>query len=166
MPHDGHAHDASDHGHAHVHGPNCAKSTLALAEAQCEERGARLTPLRRRVLEAIAAAGGPIGAYAVMDALADADGHRPAPITVYRALDFLIANALVHRLASLNAYLACNHSHGAGETVVFFICEACERAEEASDAAVTGTIAAAASRAGFRPRHPVLEITGRCAACA
>lgn len=144
---------------------NCVKSTLALAEAVCAESGARLTPIRRRVLELVAEAQAPVGAYWLIDQLFDKDGSRPAPITVYRALDFLMERSLVHRIASKNAYLACNHSHHSGETVVFLICERCGVVTELTDPRVGSTIADAAKGANFTPRQPVLEIGGTCAAC-
>lgn len=151
--------------HTHDHG-NCSKSTLLLAEAACEERGARLTPIRRRVLRAVADAHQAIGAYEIIDVLAAEDGTRPAPITVYRALDFLMEQGFVHRLASKNAYLACDHSHEVGDNVVFLICEACGSVEELGDRHVSEALSAAASAVGFRVRQPVLEISGRCARCA
>lgn len=157
MPHVGH-----DPTHSHA---NCAKSTLALAEAHCAEHGARLTPTRRRVLEIIAEAQRPIGAYDIIDALAR-EGPRPAPVTVYRALDFLMAQALVHRLASRNAYLACNHSHGAADPVVFLICDTCGEVQEMSDRPFTAALATATAAAGFSVRSPVLELAGACAGCA
>jgi Fur family zinc uptake transcriptional regulator len=154
MPHDGHDHSP------------CAKSALALAEATCAENGSRLTPQRRRVLEAIATARTPVGAYDLIDRLADADGSRPAPITVYRALDFLMAEGLVHRIASKNAYLACNHSHDADAAVVFLLCDACGNVREVSDPAVAKSLSAAAKSVGFAASRSVLEMTGTCAACA
>jgi Fur family zinc uptake transcriptional regulator len=143
---------------------NCAKSTLALAEAACAESGARLTRIRRRVLEVVAEAKTPIGAYDIIDELAK-DGTRPAPITVYRALDFLMDHAFVHRIASKNAYLACNHSHGSGAMVVFLICETCGSANEISDGRIAVALATAAKASGFSVRAPVLELSGVCAEC-
>jgi Fur family zinc uptake transcriptional regulator len=151
--------------HDHAHDAPCAKAALALAEATCAEHGSRLTPQRRRVLEIVAEARAPVGAYDIIEKLADA-GSRPAPITVYRALDFLMAEGLVHRIASRNAYLACNHSHDLGDAVVFLICDGCGTVSEVSDDAVAGGLARAAARVGFAPGRAVLELSGRCAGCA
>jgi Fur family zinc uptake transcriptional regulator len=151
--------------HDHAHDAPCAKSALALAEATCAENGSRLTPQRRRVLEIVAAARAPVGAYDVIDQLAKT-GARPAPITVYRALDFLMAEGLVHRIASRNAYLACNHSHDSGETVVFLLCDGCGGVSEVSDDGVASGLRRAAARVGFAPSRAVLELSGRCAGCA
>ena len=83
-----------------------AQQALARAEALCQQRGARLTDLRRRVLEIIWSSATPLGAYTILDVLRD-DGRQGAPPTVYRALDFLLAQGLIHRLASLNVFTGC-----------------------------------------------------------
>ena len=86
-----------------------APQTRSPTPRRFARRGAqRLTPIRRKVLEALAASHKPLGAYDIMDAVG---GPRPAPITVYRALEFLIALGLVHRIASRNAFLACVNNH-------------------------------------------------------
>ena len=66
--------------------------------------------MRRRVLEALLASHQPLGAYELIDRLA-VRGARPAPITIYRALDFLREQGLVHRIESRNAFIACVHNH-------------------------------------------------------
>ena len=81
----------------------------------CAARAQRLTPMRRQVLEALLASHKPLGAYEIIERLADK--RRPAPITVYRALDFLRDNGLVHRIESRNAFVACVHNH-AGDDLV------------------------------------------------
>src|SRR5206468_3805443 len=108
-------------GHDH---DRCSTDAMAVAEERCGERGQRLTPIRRDVLAALLVSHRPLGAYEIMDRLAP-EGPRPAPITVYRALDFLRENGLVHRIESRNAFVACVHSHADGELVVFFLCERC-----------------------------------------
>ncbi len=148
-----------EHDHA-----RCAADALAEAEAVCAGRGARLTPIRRRVLEVLLAGHQPVGAYEIMDRLAN-EGSRPAPITIYRALDFLLEHGLVHRLTSRNAFMACIHNHAANDNVVFLICEACGAVGESSSQAVTRTINEAAAAAGFQPKVPVIEVSGLCAHC-
>jgi Fur family zinc uptake transcriptional regulator len=137
---------------------------MAAAEAWCLARGQRLTPMRRRVLATLLASHKPLGAYEIIDRLAP-KGPRPAPITAYRALEFLRQNALVHRIESRNAFVACVHKHAAGELVVFLICELCGDVGEASSAEVTSTLVAAARAAGFTPKSPVIEISGVCTHC-
>lgn len=142
----------------------CSADAMAHAETLCAERGQRLTPTRRLVLEALAASHRPLGAYEIIDRLAE-KGPRPAPITVYRALDFLVENGLVHRIESRNAFVACINSHDSGAMVVFLICEACGAVGEAPSVAVADTLTAAARSAGFTPKTPVVEITGICSHC-
>jgi Fur family zinc uptake transcriptional regulator len=150
---------APDHDHA-----RCAADAIGYAEALCAERGQRLTPMRRQVLEVLVTSHNPLGAYDIMDRLAGT-GPRPAPITVYRALDFLMENGLVHRLASRNAFLACIHNHDSGALVAFLICERCGAVGEAPASAVGDSIAAAAKSAAFVPKMSVIEITGICSHC-
>jgi Fur family zinc uptake transcriptional regulator len=148
-------------GHDHT---RCTSDALAHAEARCAARAQRLTPMRRQVLEVLATSHQPLGAYEIMDRLATA-GPRPAPITVYRALDFLMEQDLVHRIESRNAFLACVRPHESGAPVVFLICERCGAVGEAASAAVGQSLSAAAKQAGFTPKSPVVEITGICAHC-
>jgi Fur family zinc uptake transcriptional regulator len=147
----------------HDHG-RCTSDAIAHAEAICTARAQRLTPLRRHVLEALLASHQPLGAYELIDRLAAA-GARPAPITIYRALDFLREQGLVHRIESRNAFIACVHNHESGDPVVFLICERCGAVGEAASAAVADTIKRASRAAGFTPKTPVIEISGICAHC-
>jgi Fur family zinc uptake transcriptional regulator len=142
----------------------CASAAIAHAETLCAARAQRLTPIRRRVLEALLASHQPLGAYELIDRLA-VRGDRPAPITIYRALDFLREQGLVHRIESRNAFIACVHDHDGGDPVVFLICERCGAVGEAASAAVADTIKTASRAAGFTPKTPVIEISGTCAHC-
>jgi Fur family zinc uptake transcriptional regulator len=145
------------HNHA-----RCAAETIAHAEKVCAAGAQRLTPIRRKVLQALAASHKPLGAYDIMGAVT---GPRPAPITIYRALEFLIALGLVHRIASRNAFLACVNNHRTGALVAFLICEGCGAVGEAPGAAVSQSLTTAARSAGFTPKMSVVEITGLCAHC-
>jgi Fur family transcriptional regulator, zinc uptake regulator len=150
---------APDHDHN-----RCSTDAMAVAEALCRERGQRLTPIRRSVLATLLASHKPLGAYEIIDRLAP-KGPRPAPITAYRALEFLRENGLVHRIESRNAFIACVHNHAAGELVAFLICERCGAVGEASSAEVTTTLTTAARAAGFTPKSPIIEISGICTHC-
>jgi Fur family zinc uptake transcriptional regulator len=169
----GHALSKKSHSHAvfptpgHDH-DRCASDGIAHAEAICAAGKERLTPIRRRVLEALLASHAPLGAYELIDRLAAdgaKEGGRPAPITIYRALDFLRDQGLVHRIESRNAFIACVHNHASGDPVVFLICEKCGAVGEAASAAVAETIKTASRAAGFTPKTPVIEISGTCAHC-
>lgn len=130
-----------------------------------EKAAKDLTPARRAALDVLTKANRPVGAYEMIDLLVDAKGKRPAPISVYRALAYLLDHGLAHRLASKNAFVVCGHSHGAEEPVIFLICEQCGEVTEATSTALTGELAALAAKSGFRPRTRVVEIAGRCERC-
>ena len=130
----------------------------------CERRAQKFTPIRRQVLQALLSSHRPLGAYEVIDELAKSM-PRPAPITVYRALEFLMDNGLVHRIESRNAYLACAHDHDAAAMVAFLICEKCGSVGEIPAAPVAQSLNAAARSSGFVPKLSVVEITGTCAHC-
>lgn len=151
------------HDPAHDHS-RCAADALAHAEDVCSKRGQKLTPVRRRVLEALLSSHRPLGAYDVIEHLAR-HVARPAPITVYRALDFLIENGLVHRIESRNAFLACAHNHESSATVAFLICERCGSVGEIAAPAVTQPLLDEARATGFSPRMTVVEMTGVCGNC-
>ena len=147
-------------GHDHK---SCAETALAAASAICTKRGARLTPLRRRVLELIWRGHAPVGAYDLLRALAKTQPGA-APPTVYRALDFLLAHGLVHRIESLNAFVGCAHpqqAHG-GQ---FLICADCGAAAVVHDPRVDAAIGRRAAELGFAVRHKTVEVQGLCAPC-
>jgi Fur family zinc uptake transcriptional regulator len=149
----------SPHDHRH-----CVKDALAAAEQICDASGARLTPLRRRVLELVWASHQPLGAYELLNRLTE-EGHKPAPPTVYRALEFLLEQKLVHRIASRNAFIGCSHP-GATHAGYFLLCEACGNAEEIADSRALGrAVSGAAQQADFEVRSQTLELTGLCRRC-
>lgn len=147
-------------GHDHAH---CVDTALAAADALCAERGVRLTPLRRRVLELVWQSHRPVKAYDLLDQLRGAS-QRAAPPTVYRALEFLLHEGLIHRLESLNAFVGCGdprHAH-AGQ---FLICRRCQAVAELSDPEITRLIAERADALGFRLGAQTIELDGVCPAC-
>ena len=150
---------ARDHDHSH-----CSAEALRRAEEHCRARGQKLTPTRLQVLEVLLSSHKPLGAYEIIDRAAR-DGGRHAPITVYRALDFLIENGLAHRIESRNAFIGCVHRHAADDLVVFLICERCGEVGEAPSQVVADSLKEATRSAGFVPKAPVIEITGICANC-
>jgi len=138
-------------------------NALAQAEALCQQRGVRLTDLRRRVLEIIWSHPKPMGAYAILDVLRD-DGRQGAPPTVYRALDFLLEQGLIHRLASLNVFTGCcqpDSRHG-GQ---FLICQDCGQVNEINSLAVEDLLRTEAAAHQFAVLKPMVEVLGRCPDC-
>ena len=162
--HASHAHGEGPCRHAEDHARHAAEA-LARAERICRERGLRLTPIRRQALEALHADHRPVGAYDLADRISPAGGRRLAPISIYRALDFLVEQGFVHRLSSKNAYIACLHGHGANEVVAFLICESCGGVDEDSSPAMKKAVAAIAENRQFSPSHQMVEIVGRCEHC-
>lgn len=142
---------------------SCQSRALTQAEKFCRERGLRLTELRRRVLELVWASHQPVGAYALLEALVD-EGRKAAPPTVYRSLDFLLQHGLIHRIASLNAYVGCTHP-GDQHEAQFFICDGCGQAAEIGDPSIKSAIARDAKRLGFQIASQTIEVTGTCARC-
>ena len=147
----------------HDHG-RCTADAIEHAENVCKVRAQKLTPIRRQVLQALLSSHRPLGAYEVIDELAKSM-PRPAPITVYRALEFLMENGLVHRIESRNAFLACAHDHDEAAMVAFLICERCGLVGEVPAAPVAQSLTASARSTGFTPRMSIVEITGVCAHC-
>lgn len=124
-----------------------------------------LTRNQSLVFKTLADADGPLSAYTVLDRLRD-DGFR-APLQVYRALDRLRELDLVHRLESLNAFVACAHPDGhAHELTAFAICDECGRVDEFSDAVVEERLGAWAQAHDFHAARTTIEMRGACAACA
>ena len=149
---------SEEHDHRH-----CVATALQDARAVCAERGARLTPMRQRVLEIIWQSHRPLGAYAILEVLSG-EGHSPAPPTVYRALEFLLTHGLVHRLSSLNAFIGCTRpGHpGAGQ---FLLCTSCGTAVELNDTRIERAIERSAEAEGFTSQVHTVEISGLCPHC-
>ena len=147
--------------HDHSH---CVHHALSEADALCLKQGLRLTALRRRVLELVWQSHKPLGAYDILAVLSEQDGRRAAPPTVYRALDFLLDNNLVHRIASLNAFIGCNHPEHAHQGQ-FLICRTCHVAVELEHKTISNAIVESALGVGFVVEGQTVEVVGLCAAC-
>jgi Fur family zinc uptake transcriptional regulator len=151
------------------------EASLDRAAALCARRGAQLTALRRQVLRLVIGADQPVGAYALLDRLRESRAGA-APPTVYRALDFLVEQGLIHKVERLNAFIGCidaldhpadcdcgaahDHPHQ------FLICRRCGSTTEISDPGVALALSGAARAAGFTPARATVEIEGICATCA
>lgn len=149
--------------HDHNHGP-CETALLDRATRLFETKGMKLTDLRRRVLEEIAASHQALGAYDILERLST-KGPRLAPISVYRAIDALHGVGLVHRLESRNAFFACHAGHEPERDQVFLACERCGRVAEMPGDRVFSALAEVVETADFEVRRTVTEVTGTCATC-
>ncbi len=152
-------HNAATHDHS-----ACIEQAIATAERVCRNRGARLTPLRRRVLQLVWGSHRPVLAYDLLEMLRT-ERRRAAPPTVYRALDFLMAHGLVHRVESLNAFVGCSMPD-AEHSGQLLICSRCRTVAELDDGEIDALIAKRARARGYEPHRQTVEVLGRCSACA
>ena len=149
-----------DGGHEHQ---GCIADALARAEAVCRQRGARLTPLRRKVLELVWGSHRATKAYDLLAALGDEDGAAKPP-TVYRTLEFLMELGLVHRIDSLNAFVGCpmpDRRH----TAQFLICGVCGEVSEMTASSIDRAVADQAAGSGFALSRQIIELHGKCPRC-
>ena len=147
-------------GHDHE---TCIDRALDCAAQLCEKRGARLTELRREVLALVWRGHEPVGAYAILDALRRTHSNA-APPTVYRALDFLIEQGLIHRLASMNAYMGCARPDEP-HVSQFLICAGCGTTAELDETAITTAVLRRAAELGFAVEQQTVEVRGFCPSC-
>jgi Fur family zinc uptake transcriptional regulator len=141
----------------------CQRQLLSAVSELCTTRQLRLTPRRRQVLEIMLASHQPMGAYDILAELNRAgNADRIAPPIVYRALEFLLAEGLIHRIESRNAFITCVHP-GHESAAQFLICRDCEQVAELETS--EHSLLAAATNLGFAVDHSVVEITGVCARC-
>lgn len=153
--------------HNHQH---CIDDALANAKIICQQHNAKLTSLRQQVLLLIWQNHKPLGAYALIDMLAEIEQRRIAPPTVYRALEFLLELGLIHRINSLNAYIGCvnpqsHQKEQQNATNYFFICSQCHDTQEVINANLADAIADAGRTLDFASQQQWLEVTGLCKQC-
>jgi Fur family zinc uptake transcriptional regulator len=146
----------------HDHGA-CKVAALAMAADLCRRRGVRLTDAQRLVLELVWDSHRPIGAYGLLKAMIQ-KGRSAAPPTVYRALDFLRRQGLVHRIESRNAYVGCPWP-GHDPAVELLICSQCGQAGEIGGGVIAKALSARAQRLGFAAGRQTIEVEGRCREC-
>ncbi len=153
---------------------------LLAAKQQCQARGVRFTPLRQQIYALVLQANRPVGAYDLITQLQQARfmarddkevnslSTKPpknvAPPTVYRSLEFLLDEGLIHQLTSINAYVPCCHPR-AQHTAAFLICDECRRVQECSSLPVQEMMSFAEEDVGFIVKRSVIELSGRCQAC-
>jgi Fur family zinc uptake transcriptional regulator len=148
---------------AHDHA-GCIARAIRTAERLCCTRGARFTPIRRKVLELIWESHRAVKAYDLLDRIKPSE-PTAKPATVYRALDFLIEQGLIHRVESLNAFVGCNCSEHEHE-LLLLICKRCQEVEERPAVDVMSALASEIQKAEFMPSKKAIEIHGLCARCA
>lgn len=151
-------HPFARHDHAH-----CAGDVMVRAEAMAAQKRLRLTPVRRRVLEILLEEHRALGAYDVLQRLAE-EGFGNQPPVAYRALEFLVEQGLAHRIRRLNAFAACMHP-GEAHAPAFLICRSCNLVAEAEADSVRVALEDAADHLGFVIERSNVEALGLCPAC-
>ncbi|MGI0119797.1 Fur family transcriptional regulator [Zooshikella sp. RANM57] len=147
------------HNHA-----SCIAHALDKAQTLCQRNKVRLTELRLRVLELVWHSHKPLGAYDILAVLAKEDGRNAAPPTVYRALDFLLEQGLIHRIASLNAFIGCSDPECPHQGY-FLICNQCGITLELHSDKVSKSIHQVACEYDFEISHEMVEVVGVCPNC-
>lgn len=147
-----------------VHHSDDIDARLLEAEQFCLDLGAKLTPLRKEVLQLILSADKPMGAYDLLAHIKSRADRPAAPPTVYRSLDFLLEKGLIHRLSSINAFVPCCHPRE-GHRAAFLICNQCHSVKEAPALGVWTELDQLTDSDGFRIQNSIIEISGLCQQC-
>ncbi len=143
--------------------PTALASQLDTAESLCRSRGKRLTPIRRKVLEILLRQQRSLKAYELLEEIRPAQAGA-APPTVYRALDFLVEEGLIHRLDAINAWTACLDAAGTPHDLLV-ICTGCGAVAELSDPALSLQLAQKVAQAGFTLSTHETELRALCRQC-
>ncbi len=141
----------------------CIAEAMKNAESVCTKNRCRFTPIRRKVFELVWKSHQPIKAYNILTELSSEDFIEKPP-TVYRALEFLLENNLIHRIESQNAYIGCtvNHKHFDSK---FIICDECHEVEELAEPKLNRALTEVCKKEGFTPNLVNVEIHGTCTQC-
>ncbi|MBF0271937.1 MAG: transcriptional repressor [Magnetococcales bacterium] len=149
----------SEHDHQH-----CQSWILQRAEERCRQQGMRFTPQRREVLNILATSHRSMGAYDILGQMQTGQSRRPPPAAVYRCLEFLLAQGLIHRMAGRNAYFACTRE-GHDQEIQFWICRHCGVVGETESSILAAELRNLAGTLDFVVRSANVEIEGECRAC-
>ncbi len=152
------------HPHALEHDhEKCVSEALGIAERLCVVRDVKLTPIRHQVLELILDSHKAVKAYELLDRIKPLQNNAQ-PATIYRALDFLIEQGLIHRVESLNAFVGCSCS-GHQHELLLLICKHCNEVEERPAPQVMTALSQEFSQAGFVAHSKAIEAQGICVKC-
>lgn len=151
--------------HSHDHHEPQGDDLPRAARAALEASGEQWTAMRASVFESLAGFDKPASAYDIAEAVSTREGRRVAANSVYRILDLFVGANLAQRVESANAYVVNSHP-GCLHDCIFLVCDACGQTIHIDDDRVTRGVRNAAEATGFSPVRPVIEVRGRCAACA
>lgn len=144
------------------------KKIMGKAEDMCAHSGVRLTEKRKRILELLLVSKTPLSAYEVADAYNKGSDNNMPAMSVYRILDFLEAEQLVHKLSSANKYVACSHiaCDHAHEIPQFLICGNCQNVKEiAISKSIIDELDKQVASAGYKLLNSQLELQCLCESC-
>jgi Fur family transcriptional regulator, zinc uptake regulator len=143
---------------------NRRREWAAKVERACAASGLQLTELRRHVLDILAKAPAPLGAYAIIDRMSRAQQKPVGPPTVYRTLEFFLEHGFVHKIESRNAYAPCEHV-GHSHNGILLVCERCGRTDEMENPDVDKLLRETAAQAKFVSQRHIVEVQGLCQSC-
>jgi len=148
----------------HVVDHDCAcKSALQSAENHCKKQGVRLTAIRKQILQLMYQSHHAVKAYDLLEEI-KSDFKNAKPVTIYRALDFLLKEGFIHKVESLNAFIACNQGHCNYECVLL-ICTQCHEVEEQTGSNMSKTVTTELQKSSFISQIKIIEIQGICVNC-
>lgn len=143
----------------------CINAAISRAKELCQQNSVRLTPIRESVLRILWQQHRPLGAYQIQDQLSRIAEKPVAPPTVYRAIEFLLEQGLIHRISSLNAYIGCPFT-GSNHSNLFMICNNCGNTAEVAQNNINSLLQDTSKRVGFTLQSQSLELFGLCPQCS
>lgn len=149
----------------HHHSEHSGEDLVSAARDALVEAGEQWTDMRADVFTALCEQERPASAYDIAEKVSSLRGKRVAANSVYRILDLFVRTNLARRVESANAYIVNSHP-GCQHDCIFLICDSCGRAVHIDNDALTGSLVAAAKKAGFADVRPVVELRGHCAECS
>jgi Fur family zinc uptake transcriptional regulator len=123
----------------------------------------KLSPHNQKVFDLLHEAEKPLSAYEILDKLRR-HGFRSPP-TVYRALDYLVKHGLVHRLESLNSFVACQHHEDHDHISQFVLCTSCGSVQELEDKSLLKLAKKLGEKFLAQVNKEVFELSGICHSC-
>ncbi len=150
--------------HRHHHDLTAGDDLIDAARNAMARSGEQWTAMRASVFRALIGFDKPASAYDIAEAVSQAQGRRVAANSVYRILDLFVSANVATRVESANAYLANAHPNCAHDCI-FLVCDDCGATTHIDDDQIAASVRAAARKAGFEPKRPVVEVRGSCPEC-
>ena len=142
----------------------CLDAAIISAKKLCAEKNTKLSSMRESVLILLWQEHKPMGAYDILNGIAKTTDKSIAPPTIYRALEFLLEMGLIHRIASLNAYIGCPFPNSVHSNL-FMVCNQCGSTAEIADSGLNKILNSLCTNTDFSMETQYVEIKGRCPQC-